>query len=158
LKYEGALPRKAEELIRDLRGLDDLLAETRHEFDEERSRVAKALAESTTEHYRLAREHERRVADAQARLEQANQELARLREEVERRRLEAEETVVALVRDKIRGFEFLARAWADYELALAETQGLALELKEPSRAHLRGLPGDRAEERASIVDFRPQQS
>jgi hypothetical protein len=131
LKFDGALPRKAEELLRDLRGLDDLLAETRREFDEERNRVAKALAESTAEHDRVARESERRVADAQARLEQTSQELARLRDEVERRRLEAEATVVALVRDKIRGFEFIARAWADYELALAETQGLALGLKEP---------------------------
>jgi hypothetical protein len=129
--------RDAEQMLAEMSRLDTLIDSVEADFEEEVARVEKALAEArvgvesfeqqraaavTREEMGLAqirRETEEELAERELRLQQA---------------LAAHEEKLAvldtLIHEKTTGFEFIGQAWADYELAVAESQAEFLEFKE----------------------------
>jgi hypothetical protein len=108
---EFKLPPRARELLNSL-GEAERLAE-----------MAKRDANATLEYAQKA------IGVMQAQLEAAHAGHQRALD-AEHRELDGKRADLdALIRDRFDGFEFIARAWADYELALAESQAGALVRK-----------------------------
>ena len=153
------LPAEAVELIGQVRSLQEHAREVSAELQadlagirkaaaDERAAVLKEAADASAELDRQRDELERERA---ALAEQSRREADRLQAErqavrestaaglasVERQRVAAaaelareREALEALLHDRVRGFDFIADAWADYELARAERLADALEDKK----------------------------
>ena len=153
------LPAEAVELIGQVRSLQEHAREVSAELQadlagirkaaaDERAAVLKEAADASAELDRQRDELERERA---ALAEQSRREADRLQAErqavrestaaglasVERQRVAAaaelareREALEALLHDRVRGFDFIAGAWADYELARAERLADALEDKK----------------------------
>ena len=119
------LPKTAGELLAELRTLDRTIEAKREEFGQEVTSVTKALADARHHFEEVEGQQKEIIARAERRIADADRAIAL----VEERREEVERAIEALVHDKVSGFEFIARAWADYELALSESQAGALIVK-----------------------------
>lgn len=153
------LPPEAVKLVEQVRALEaharDIseqvqgdLAGIRKAAADERAAVSKTAADERADAERRHAQHlkEREVLDASAR-QQAQQLQAELadkrrktaaeRASIERRRSEITEEIArnrealqTLLENRVRGFAFIADAWADYESARAESLAAALEDKK----------------------------
>jgi hypothetical protein len=97
---EPQLPPEARELLADVRGLEAHLRSLREEFNFDLERVQKAFALAQKEYKRMSRDLDER-----------------------------RELVEALVHDKTTAFEFVGRAYADYEEARAQRESELLRAK-----------------------------
>jgi Restriction endonuclease len=123
------LPPEALALIEQVRGLEARALTAHETLSAELERVRKAGAKEIADARKTAveqrRDAERQIArvremtdEERSNLEQAQAGLSRDRQALE-----------ALLESRVRGFEFIAAAWADYEEAKAETLASALEAK-----------------------------
>src|SRR5712691_2146485 len=115
---ELELPREAQQTLAQMRSLDAHVASLKEEFAYDLERVQKALAEARSEYARLRADVERRAAQLRSQREQEEAALAETRALID-----------ALHQDKVAAFEFISRAFADYELARAETTAEYLRSK-----------------------------
>jgi hypothetical protein len=115
---ELKLPREAEETLAQMRDLDAHVASLREEFSYDLERMQKALAEARTEYGKLRSDVEQRAAQLRSQREQEEAALAETRALID-----------ALHQDKVVAFEFIGRAFADYELARAEATAEYLATK-----------------------------
>jgi hypothetical protein len=115
---ELKLPREAEETLAQMRDLDAHVASLREEFSYDLERMHKALAEARTEYGKLRSDVEQRAAQLRSQREQEEAALAETRALID-----------ALHQDKVAAFEFIGRAFADYELARAEATAEYLATK-----------------------------
>ena len=117
------LPPAARELIEQVRALEDRAQRVTEELGHDLAGIRKA---ATEERATVDREltDQRRQAEAQLRevTEKTASERARLAED--RAALEA------LLASRVRGFDFIANAWADYEAARAADEAFELETKD----------------------------
>ncbi len=110
---EFTLPPQARELLASVRAAEQLAELAKEDATAALDYARKTIGQMQAQ---LAQEHARRQG-----------ELDTDRAEVAKRQAALD----ALVRDRLDGFEFIARAWADYELALSESQAGALIVKRP---------------------------
>jgi hypothetical protein len=115
---ELKLPREAEQALEEMRDLDAHVASLREEFADDLERMQKALAEARTEYGRLRSDVEHRAAQLRSQRRQEEAALAETRALID-----------ALHQDKVAAFEFIGRAFADYELACAEATAEYLATK-----------------------------
>lgn len=127
------LPREARELVERVRGLEARANLVRDELSRdlaglrtaarfERDRAEKELADRRHD---AEKELADRRYDAEVFLKEVSEEVAAERKRLADDRLALE----ALVESRVQGFEFIAGAWADYELARAENEAVELENK-----------------------------
>jgi chromosome segregation ATPase len=116
------LPPEARALIEQVRSLEARAERVRDELERDLDGIRQAAREErTTAEKELA-----------ARRKEADAELAAVTAEVaaQRERLAEDRAALeALLENRVRGFEFIASAWADYELARAEDDAFELERK-----------------------------
>lgn len=112
-------PRELQDLFRRISEAERSVGAQRAEFEQEVKSVTKRLAEARCEHTKMRTEQERLIAAAEERIKEADDRV----EAVERK-------IEALIHDKVAGFEFIAKAWADYETAIAEQQAELLLIKD----------------------------
>jgi hypothetical protein len=105
------LPAEAEALIQRVASLEAQASSYKQTFERDLVRIRAGI---DAEAKRLAAEQRKQ-----------ERELARLGGEIEADR----QALEALIENRVRGFEFIARAWADYERARADTQAHALRSK-----------------------------
>jgi hypothetical protein len=115
---EYELPREAQVFLRDVRRLETHMQSLKAEFEYDLERVQKALVQARTDYARLRSDVEGR---AEALLRQRREEEAALEE--------TRQVIEALRRDKVEAFDFIGRAFADYELARAELAAEYLSTK-----------------------------
>jgi Restriction endonuclease len=115
---ELELPREAQQTLAQMRGLDAHMASLKEEFAYDLERVQKALADARSEFARLGADVERRAAQLRSQREQEEAALAETRALID-----------ALHQDKVAAFEFIGRAFADYELARAQATAEHLRSK-----------------------------
>lgn len=118
LTSEFELPREAQELLRDVRALEAHVESLKAEFDYDLDRVQKGLEQARREYARLRSDIEARAAKLRAQREEEEVALEETRQVIE-----------ALRSNKVVGFDFIGRAFADYERARAETSAEYLEQK-----------------------------
>jgi hypothetical protein len=115
-------PRELADLFARLGEVSRLISQKRAEFQQEITSVTKQLAAARSEFNRVKAEQERLVAQAEEQIQTADRYFA-----------VREAALQTLVHDKITGFDFIARAWADYERALASEQAeLLLDKDHPA--------------------------
>jgi hypothetical protein len=115
---ELKLPREAEQALAEMRDLEAHVASLREEFAYDLERMQKALTEARREYGALQSDVEGRAAELRSEREAEEAALAETRALIE-----------ALHEDKVAAFDFIGRAFAEYELARAETTAEYLETK-----------------------------
>lgn len=115
---ELKLPREAQQTLAQMRDLDVHVASLKEEFAYDLERVQKALAEARMQYARLRSDVEQRAAQLRSQREQEEEALAETRALID-----------ALHQDKVAAFEFIGRAFANYELAKAEATAEYLRSK-----------------------------
>ncbi len=115
---ELELPRGAQQTLAQMRALDAHVASLKEEFGYDLERVQKALAEARTAYARLRSDVEQRAAQLRSQRKGEEEALAETRALID-----------ALHQDKVAAFDFIGRAFADYELARAEATAEYLRSK-----------------------------
>ena len=143
-------PSDAEELLRELGALDGLIRDASAEFAREVDWVTKSLATKRQEFAALEVEKSGLLQRADETDAAIAARKASAEAHIQARTAEAKVLIDALVHDKVTAFQFIARAWADYELALAEVQASNLESKSPPAMRAAELLRIRGRELAEV--------